>query len=91
MSKQFVMFNGVRMVAEWPDRILEAQLHPSCIIGGREFPRIRYGEESDDWGADREPCHDCSVVKGQLHVAGCDVEKCPKCRGQAITCDCLDE
>ena len=41
--------------------------------------------------AEQHPCHDCNVVKGQLHVPGCDVERCPKCYGQAISCGCADE
>ena len=24
------------------------------------------------WGADRQPCHDCGVSKGELHIFGCD-------------------
>jgi hypothetical protein len=51
---------------------------------------LRYGEEADDWGADRQPCHDCRVRKGQFHVLGCDVERCPICGGQLISCECDD-
>ena len=67
------------------------------------FPRIPYGAE-DEYPhplaprpaslpsyaeiAEQHPCHDCAVVKGQLHVPGCDVEKCPKCHWQAISCGC---
>jgi hypothetical protein len=35
-----------------------------------------------------QPCHDCAVPPGTLHHPGCDAEECPRCRGQAIGCDC---
>lgn len=36
-------------------------------------------------------CHDCNVKHGEPHHPGCDVERCPKCGGQLISCGCLDE
>jgi hypothetical protein len=51
--------------------------------------RTRFGDEADDWGADNGPCHDCAVTKGQNHHPGCDVERCPICDGQIITCGCF--
>lgn len=33
-------------------------------------------------------CHDCNALPGELHEAGCDVERCACCEGQRIGCDC---
>jgi hypothetical protein len=61
--------------------------HVSCIgkyieIEGVKYPRIRY-----ELGATR-PCHDCACKGGDLHHWGCDMERCPKCGQQLISCDC---
>ena len=39
----------------------------------------------------RTNCHDCGVVEGQIHEYGCDVERCPFCGHQLITCGCKYE
>jgi hypothetical protein len=37
---------------------------------------------------DDHQCHDCGVPQGALHEPGCDMERCPVCGGQLITCGC---
>jgi len=38
-------------------------------------------------------CHDCGIENkiGNIHHFGCDVERCPKCKGQLISCSCKKE
>jgi len=50
------------------------------------YPRIKYGEEEVDWEVDKYDCHDCGATKGQIHLSGCDVEECPVCKKQLISC-----
>lgn len=38
--------------------------------------------------APEQLCDDCLVEKGQYHVLGCDMEECPVCAGQLISCEC---
>ena len=87
-KKRFVVYQGVRMIEGWPERIKAAQRTPNLDVNGEILARIRYGDETDDWGAEVVSCHDCAVLRDQYHVFGCDVERCPMCGGQLITCDC---
>jgi len=59
---------------------------------GTRLPQIKYG---DDWGEHgvhdhNNCCHDCRVKAGGFHHPGCDMEQCPRCKGQLISCGCLD-
>ncbi len=40
---------------------------------------------------EKKDCHDCAAKPGQLHFGGCDTERCPKCGGQIIGCDCFTD
>jgi hypothetical protein len=33
-------------------------------------------------------CPDCDAGPGEVHSTGCDVEQCPYCGGQLISCNC---
>jgi hypothetical protein len=50
--------------------------------GGIAYSSIPYPSDRPD------RCHDCNVAAGQAHHPGCDMERCPKCGGQLISCPC---
>lgn len=56
-------------------------------IGGRPVEMIAHGSEPGG-GALRLRCHDCGVARGGHHHPGCDMQRCPLCRGQMTTCGC---
>jgi hypothetical protein len=58
------------------------------VIDHEKFPPIRYGSEPG-YRRIKQRCHDCNVVPGRVHHHGCDVERCPACGRQSISCDCL--
>lgn len=87
MDKRFVFYRDVEMSADWPEKIRLAQAITTYRIGGRQYPRIRYGRERPRVDC-AVTCHDCAVVSGEFHVPGCDMERCPVCHLQAISCGC---
>lgn len=86
-----VSYRGVLMAPSWPEKIAasQSQRHYTCV--GVLYPRIPYGNENAKWGAD--PCRDCGVLAGELHVfAECEYEACPVCGGGQIgSCGCVIE
>ena len=84
--------------ADYAERYAEAQKVVAYEIGGREYPRIPYGQERRGglaWHLDASgrphPCGDCAVQPGEYHLPGCDVEECPRCGRQSTSCDCDGE
>ncbi len=59
------------------------------VVNGQKFDRIPYGKGEDDF--DFPTCDDCGTKRGNIHRLGCDLEPCPRCNGQAISCNCFYE
>lgn len=51
----------------------------------REDLRHELATPEDYW------CGDCGVIDGELHTVGCDMEQCPWCGEQLISCGCCEE
>ncbi|MBU5673269.1 hypothetical protein [Paenibacillus brevis] len=84
---EFVMYDGEEVHRNHPVIIAESQLFPFFAVQGIEYKRIKYGDEPNNWGK-HDRCPDCAVRKGLYHALNCDWELCPKCGGQAISCNC---
>ncbi len=57
-----------------------------------EFPDgTRIPSSTEHFGEPDGRCGDCGIAHGGHHHPGCDAERCPKCGGQLIGCDCLTE
>jgi hypothetical protein len=78
--------------AVYQDEIEDSQDETHFHVNGVPFARIRFGGEARYMEFLGEPdythCGDCAVALGQIHVRGCDIEECPKCHRQLLSCGC---
>jgi hypothetical protein len=71
---------------------LEMHEAASCVeepieLVDATYEPVRWGDEQTDW--EHGPrCGDCGVLPGGVHHPGCDIEECPRCHEQLITCEC---
>ena len=49
-------------------------------LKGKSYERIK--------NDDKDYCGDCGVGADKYHHDGCDLERCPRCKEQAIGCGC---
>ena len=75
-------------VCSWCDR--EMRVAMSCSVGalhldGKRVDMIPWGRSGRH---EREKCHDCGVAPGGFHHLGCDMQRCPLCRRQMMSCGC---
>lgn len=75
-------------VCRWCNKEMRGAM--SCSVGALHLDGKRV--EMISWGAggrhERGKCHDCGVAPGGFHHLGCDLQRCPLCRRQMMTCGC---
>jgi hypothetical protein len=64
----------------------------SCTVNGVKIEGKWYTRDTVYFDKNKR-CHDCGIENkpGNVHHCGCDMERCPKCGGQMISCDCVVE
>lgn len=93
-AKGYVIFRNEEMLpANYKEFLKDIALNKYHGIftdeSGQEFNRIPYGNEPGYNSENmRTYCPDCTAAMGEYHYEHCDIEICPKCGGQLLSCNC---
>ena len=65
-------------------------IKPLLIAKSRNGSYSVYKRDAKYFDTDKR-CHDCGIENkpGNIHHLGCDMERCPKCGEQLISCVCF--
>src|SRR3954447_9768085 len=70
----------------------EMRTAPTCVVStlhlaGAPFPLTPYGRDGPSVPSGGR-CGDCGVEPGGFHHLGCDLQRCPRCQRQLLSCGC---
>lgn len=87
-----IIYRGIKIYKQFPSELLGIQKFNAImvIIDEEEhfLERYKYGFAPNDKLTENYKCDDCNVFRGEYHLEHCDLEECPKCGGQFLTCNC---
>lgn len=63
----------------------------SCTFTSIKIGKKTYRRDTTYFDVGKR-CHDCNIENkpGNYHHLGCDMERCPACKGQLISCLCVE-